>query len=410
MNYQGNHLTSIKSIKHSIFISPLTENETLSYICNLDSNKSTKFDSPSIKFIKLSAYIIAPIITKIFNSCISNGIFPNRLKQAEIIPIFKKGNKSNVTNYRPISLLSPFLKIFERHLYSQLNQFLNKHSIIHEYQYGFRENKSTELALTQIVNELSQNTENGYYTCSVFIDLAKAFDTVDHSILLSKLQRYGIRGTPHRLFSDYLNNRKQRTIINNIYSNSEQITCGVPQGSILGPLLFNLYFNDIAKTSLLTTRLFADDAYFSYHSKNSNLLQVTVNKELSKINNWLKVNKLSINYSKTSYIIFTNKKKNNLEFNISMENNQLQRVLHIKYLGIVIDEKLKWRQHIETLRTKISRASYILSKLRHYVDLNTLKLTYYNLVYPFLNYCITVWGGASKSILQPIVNLQKKFL
>ena len=234
VNYQGNHLTSIKSIKHSIFISPLTVNETLSYISNLDSSKSTKSDSPPIKFIKLSAYIIAPIITKIFNSCISNGIFPNRLKQAEIIPIFKKGNKSNVTNYRPISLLSPFSKIFERHLHSQLNQFLNKHSIIHEYQYGFRENKSTELALTQIVNELSQNTENGYYTCSVFIDLAKAFDTVDHSILLSKLQRYGIRGTPHRLFSDYLNNCKQRTIINNIYSNSEQITCGVLQSSILG--------------------------------------------------------------------------------------------------------------------------------------------------------------------------------
>ena len=403
-------MTYVKPIKDSIFINPLTEQDTFNYIRNLDSNKSTKSDSPPIKFIKLSAHIIAPIITKIFNSCIANGVFPDRLKSAEVIPIFKKGDKTKLTNWRPISLLSPFSKIFERHLHNQIIQFLNKHNIIHEQQYGFRENKSTELALTQISNELSQNTQNGYFTCSVFVDLAKAFDTVDHSILLSKLQNYGIRGTPFQLLSSYLHDRNQKTIINNKHSNTEKITCGVPQGSILGPLLFNLYINDIVNVSLFTTRLFADDACFTYSLKDPILLQTTVNNEINKINTWLKTNKLSANYSKTNYIIFNNKKKDNYKFNITMEHHQLQRVSEIKYLGVIVDEKLNWQRHIELIKTKISRASYILSKLRHYVNLNTLKLTYYNLVYPYLNYCITVWGGVAKTKLQPLINLQNKIL
>ena len=402
-------LTSVTTVRNSMFLNPLTEAEILTYISLLDSSKSTASSCSPTKFIKMSSNVIAPILTKIFNKCIHEGVFPNSLKRAEIIPIFKKGDKLKLCNYRPISLLPSFSKIFERHLYNELNKFLTKNKIMHKHQYGFKENSSTEQAITQIIEQVSSYMEKQLTTCCIFIDLSKAFDTVNHKILLSKLYSYGIRGIPAKLITSYLTNRTQRTKIDCASSDSETIVCGVPQGSILGPLLFNLYINDLPNASLFSVRLFADDACLLYTNKDPIIVEKTVNQHLKHINNWLKINKLSINYTKTNFKIFS-RSKIDFKFNIQMEGNKIEQVKEVRYLGVYLDHKLKWNKHIEIIKSKLCRASYVLSKLRHYVDLGTLKMVYYSLVYPHLNYCVSAWGGVCKTNLQPIVRLQKKIL
>ena len=192
-------------------------------------------------------------------------------------------------------------------------------------------------------------------------------------------------------------------------SDAEDVTCGVPQGSILGPLFFTIYINDLPKISSFQTRLFADDACLIYSSKYSSEIQNNVNTELEKVNDWLKANLLSVNYSKSNYIIFT-KKRIQKDLNIIMDGNKLERISEIKYLGVILDEKLNWKSHIELIKSKISRGSYIIAKLRHYVPLYILKMVYYAIIHPHLNYCLTTWGGASKSNLLPLCRLQKKII
>ena len=407
VNTNTNYLTGVNKVNDSMFLKLFTVNEMESYIRNLDTNKSTTTTSPPTKFIKLSTKIISPIITNIFNCCISEGIFPDKLKYAEIIPIYKQGDKTQSSNHRPISILSPFSKIFEIHLHKQINNFISKHNIFHPYQYGFRRGVSTDVAVSQITEDLATKMQNKLITCSVFIDLRKAFDTVNHQILISKLHNYGIRGQIGKLLENYLTNRTQVTIVNNAKSNPKLITCGVPQGSILGPLLFNLYINDLPNHSAATTRLFADDACLCFSHKDPNTLQTQINRELSKTNDWLKINKLTANYSKTNYIIFT-KKRINFNFNIIMGGQVLERVNDTKYLGVTLDKDLNWKKNIEMVKSKVSRGCYIISKLRYYTNLETLKIIYYSLIYPHLMYCITSWGGTSKSSLAPLLRLQKK--
>lgn len=273
-------LAPIRSIGHSFFLAPFTESQLLTSIKQLNCNKATKSTCIPTKFVKISASVIAPVITKIFNTCITQGEFPKSLKQAEVIPVYKKGKKSELTNYRPISLLSIFSKLFEKHVHTEITKFITKHKILHKYQYGFRTNSSTELAVTQITEYLIQQTQNKLITCSLYLDLAKAFDTIDHTLLLAKLSKYGIRGAPNKLLFSYLDQRTQTTKINRTQSESEVVNCGVPQGSILGPLLFSLYINDLSDVTSLDVRLFADDACLTLSEKCSVALENKMNKEL----------------------------------------------------------------------------------------------------------------------------------
>ena len=315
-----------------------------------------------------------------------------------MVPIFKRGDKTVTGNYRPISLLSPFSKLFERHIHNHLYNYVIKHKILHAHQYGFRTNSSTEMAITQLYEDISSKIDNSLITCSIFIDLQKAFDTVNHSLLMSKLFNYGVRGLLAKLINSYLSNRYQSTVVNNKKSSSDKVLCGVPQGSILGPLLFLLYINNLPEATSFRVRLFADDACLIMDNSNPKALQDNINNELVNIDNWMRSNKLSINYSKTHYMIFT-RKKNKFNFQIHCGGSHLERVASTKYLGVVVDEKLNWSAHINYIHSKLCKASYILSKLRHYVNINTLKMIYYSLAYPHLSYCITAWGGASKSLI-----------
>ena len=376
-------------------------------INSLNINKSTRSDLPKTKFLKMSINVISPIITSIFNKCITEGVFPNSLKIAEVTPIYKSGTKSDINNYRPISLLSPFSKLFEKHLYKCLSDFFVKNNVLYNKQFGFRNQCSTELAVIDIVNELSSNLDKNLITCGVFLDLAKAFNTVNHSILLKKLEKYGIRGLTLSLFESYLSSRMQVTKINSHVSSMIHVDSGVPQGSCLGPLLFLIYVNDMPLSTQLKTRLFADDACLTFADKDPNKLEVNINNELSRVKAWLRANKLFLNYNKTNYLIFTKRKKK-LKFNIIMNNYTLEEKNSTKYLGILIDNKLTWQAHIDSLKAKLSQSCYALYMLKSYANIEAMKHVYYGLIYSKIEYCISSWGGCCVSRLSPIIKLQKK--
>ena len=397
MEYKDN----IAYIHNSLYLKPITNSEISNLLDKIDINKSSGPDDPPNKLVKIAKTIITPILTKLYNLCLDQGIFPDVLKTAAVIPIHKSGNDQSPNNYRPISLISTFSKILEKLIYKRTYEFLEKYSIIHRNQFGFRKNFSTEMAVTQIYENLVKTIEDKKVSCSVFLDIRKAFDSVNHTILINKLYKYGIRGIPLKLFCSFLNNRQQFVIIKGIKSNNLNVTTGVPQGSVLGPLLFLLFINDLPTVSGFSCSLFADDACLGLSDSCPKSLESNVNKELIKISNWMKTNKICINYGKTVFMIVTNKTLNT-KFQIQIDNSNIEEVKSAKYLGVIIDNKLNWKNQIDSVTKKLSTGCWAIAKLRPFVNLKTLKTIYYTLIYPHLQYCISSWGSAAGTNLKKL--------
>ena len=289
----------------SIFLKPCTPTGILEIINSMKSSKSCGPNSISTNLlIEFSQVLVYPL-TSVINLSLTQGVFPSLNKYADVCPIHKKGEKHKCENYRPISLLSNISKIFERIMYSRLDDFLNVSEIIYKFQFGFRKHYSTNHALLSIVEQIRSALDKNMFSCAVFIDLEKAFDTVNHQILLSKLYHYGIRGVANKWFSSYLSNRQQKVSINGESSNWLPITCGVPQGSILGPLLFLIYINDM-HLSIEHSAIyhFADDTNLLHSCKSFKILRKRVNKDLQLLYEWLCANRLSLNGGKTEFIVF----------------------------------------------------------------------------------------------------------
>ncbi len=287
---------------------PKTVNDILNLLCGLSSNKATGIDKISCRIIKIAAPAIADSLTHIFNQAITLSSFPDQWKVASVTPLYKNGQRNIPGNYRPISVLPAISKIMERIMYGQLYNYLTKFGLLSESQFGFRKFHSTATALLDCTNEWYVNLDRKLFNLVVFIDLKKAFDTVDHHILLKKLELYGVKGQALSFLKSCLTNRSQKCKMNGFVSSERLIKCGVPQGSILGPLLFLLYINDLPECLNTTTpRPFADDTNLTASGDSMNDVEFAVNSDLENLRNWLMANKLSLNVAKTKFMLIGSK-------------------------------------------------------------------------------------------------------
>ena len=399
------HLTN--SPPNSLFFSPLTHQEMLDLRYLLKPGKSAGTDDidPGIAN-KSYEHIITPLM-HIFNRSLLTGTVPQTLKSAKVIPIYKSKDHHSVTNYRPISVLPSFSKVLEKVVYNRLYKFLDKYNILADEQYGFRSKRSTYMALLELTTNLTHALKQKQHTMGIFLDLSKAFDTIDHNILLTKLHHYGIRGTALNWFESYLKNRTQSVYALNSHSSTKDINIGVPQGSVLGPLLFIIYMNDITNTTkLLKLILYADDTNIFLSHPDLNSLYRTMNTELTHITDWFRANKLSLNVSKTNYMLFSSKTPNHHN-NISIDNNKISQVHTTKFLGITIDDNLTWNHHIDNITTKASHATGTIYRVRHHLPQHILKSLYNTLVLPHFSYCNIIWASNYQTRLTRLNITQK---
>ena len=403
LNYLDDSITS------SFFMHPMSLGECVKLITNLRQTR-TQIDCIPVYLLKKIAYYIAPILCKIINQSFSTGKFPKSLKLSQITPIFKNGNTLDPSNYRPISCLPIFSKIFERSMVNRLTKFCDKHSILFKNQFGFQSNRSTFDALKEFTEKLYSGLDLKHETLAILVDLKKAFDCVDHSILLNKIEYYGIRGISAAWFRDYLSNRKQHVRINSCVSTSLPVAAGVPQGSILGPILFLLYINDIPNSTKMSSYLFADDTNFVESGINGDGLAAEVNVELSNVGRWCSSNKLVVNSKKTEVLRISNLPESNLQMPIVMQGENVNFSNHCTFLGIVIDKKLNFSRHIDKVSKKISKNCGILYKIRDNLTLKARINYYYAFIYPLLSYNVAIWGGTGSTHLSILIRAQKRII
>ena len=397
---------------NSMFINPTTAKEILSIIKQFNAQKAIGPVSIPSNILKLVSNIISESLSQIINLSFETGEFPTLLKTTEVIPIHKKDSKLLCTNYRPISLLSNIGKIFEKLMHARVHHFLEQYKCLYSLQYGFRNKHSTNHALIKITETIRQAIDDKNYACGVFIDLQKAFDTVNHEILLDKLNFYGIRGVANNWFKTYLTNRLQYVSISGSKSSLLHIGNGVPQGSVLGPLLFLIYINDLnSAIQHSITHHFADDTYLLYTNKSLKKINKYVNHDLKLLCDWLRANKISLNAKKTEIIVFRSKQKQDISkhLNFRISGQRIALSSRIKYLGLTLDENV-WETHITNLTAKLSRAIGMLAKLRHYVNYNTLISTYYSLFHSHIIYRCQMWAQEKTIKTEKIQKLQNKLL
>lgn len=401
-----------KSCETSIFLEDCDEFEVLSIINELQNGKSS--DIP-ITVVKSACNIISPYLSKLYNEQIASGIFPQILKTSKITPIYKKGNKELIENYRPVSTLPIFGKIFEKIIYSRLYKFLTYKQILLDSQFGFRKGHSTSHALHYSSNIIKQELVNKNHVLGIFIDLSKAFDTLDHRILLRKLENCGIRGVANDLLKSYLSDRTQYTCFLGEKSTLQPIIYGVPQGSVLGPLLFLIYINDIVNCIDASVKLvlYADDTNIFITDKDKNNLIQKANTVLKRVNDYMKSNLLHINVDKCCYMHF-DPRSNHKEADTDEEEIALQingviipEVESTKFLGVMIDNKLTWIPQIESLHKKLKSSTGMLRRMRDFIPKENYKTLYYALFESHLTYCITVFGHVAKIHSERLFTVQK---
>ena len=395
-------------ICHSFQFKEVNVQDIINAINTIESKASSGYDRISNRMLKAIKNIICLPLTLIINQTLQTGVFPDALKIAKVLPVYKKNEKFLMENYRPISILSSVSKVFERIIYNQIYEYFTQFNLFYGSQYGFRSKHSTEFASLELVERIIEEMDQNKYPISVFMDLSKAFDTLDHQILIDKLNHYGFRGKALELLKSYLSGRKQFVEYNNTASDFKSITCGVPQGSILGPLLFIIYINDLpAAVKQFETIIYADDTtlFSSLYKTNANSTDtLLLNEELSMISDWLKVNKLSLNVAKTKAIMFHTPQRRVSYPDLYIDDVKIDYVNEFNYLGLILDKHLNWKSHTNMISKKVSKTIGIMSKFKKIIPKFSMYNIYNALVLSYLNYGLIVWGHKSEKLFK----LQKK--
>jgi hypothetical protein len=420
---------------NSFFMHPTSSDEVLLTIKNLKSSSSRGVDMLDNICLKNICEFIAKPLSLLFNKCFELGHFPSHFKIAKIVPLYKSGDRGAPENYRPISLISNLSKIFEKIIKKRIIKYLEKYKFIAENQYGFQEGKSTEDAMTELVGIVTDNFQHGRKTLAVFLDLAKAYDTIPHTVLLNKLERIGSRGNVLKLFSSYLHKRTQ-------ILDTSKLTLseyGLPQGTVLSPILFLIYINDLLKMNIGGCRAisFADDTALMFSGSNWQQVKCLAESGLAEVKTWLDRHTLTLNMKKSVFMTFSPVERTipadifhngikihsdcayrygHREVEDSHERGrncvcrELKRVRETKYLGVILDSQLKWKAHINNTCKKMKHVIHKFYKLNGLGDLEVLRLVYFAYAQAVLQYGIRIWGGALDTHFNKISLIQRHII
>ena len=390
-----------------------TIDEVIKLCKEIDVNKSSAMENLPSKVIKDAFLAIPEIITKLMNLSLSSGSFPFSWKIANIIPIPKNGDSSDVNNLRPISLLPLPGKILEKIVHQRIYEFLKLNNLINPNQGGFQPGYSTTDTVAKLTDDIMLQANRGRCTLATFVDLKKAFDTVNREILTKKLEHLGIRNKNLVWIKSYLSERRQRTMANGTVSDDCSVNCGVPQGSILGPLFFLAYINDInVKLKFCNAKLFADDTVLYVSSHDTQLAHTMVQADLNRLSQWCNVNQLTVNVKKTKSVLFGTKKYLDIDRqpNLTLNNESIEYITHYKYLGIELDNNLNYKLHANNVYNLVAHKIYLLSKIRGFVSNKVALLIYKTKILPYLDYGDIFYMNTNIGILNKRQKLQNKAL
>ena len=409
------YLELLQSNSNSLFFSPCTEEEIEKIINELPSKRSSGVDNISNVLLKeLSSNLCKPLCL-ITNSSMQSGVFPDLMKLAEVIPLYKGKSRESETNYRPISLLTTMSKIVEKIVYTRVYKFLTTTGQISESQYGFRSNHSCEHAVAHVIGSILKNLENKKSTISVMLDLSKAFDTIEHSIMLQKLELFGVRGVCLKWFKSYLENRRMRVKCeitssqSSVISEYHTVNYGTPQGSCLGPLIFLIFVNDMQlHLTEVDSVQFADDTTILFSHRNEIYLQYCIERELSVLSDWFRANKLTLNVDKSVFLLFNRSGRKQIH-QLKLGEELIMRVANTKFLGTWIDDHLNWKTHMSKLLGKLKCGLGMLQRSKGLLTKRAMKLLYFGQIHSHLCYGLGVWGPMlTNSQITELTSIQRK--